>query len=246
MINLFRLPDRKLPAKRRVRLHFRRCCGHVSRMTTKIPAPFAAAAAAAAPAMQFEARMRKIRGSFHLALTHAGTDVIIYAVMSVEGMYDRMLVVALGLVLIEAGIWRMTQSLFPNDRNFRPLRKETDFFITLVRRLNRAAVNAQRGSSSAVHDLSQVHDEMHHSVDRMLRIAGLTDEDLGFRHSPRKNLADDERLTARTGAAASSPDAADTDTETRSDSSPGAVPAEDAAAGAPTAGSNRRQLVSEG
>jgi hypothetical protein len=183
-------------------------------MTTKIPAPFAAAAAAAAPAMQFEARMRKIRGSFHLALTLAGTVVIIYAVMSVEGMYDRMLVVALGLVLIEAGIWRMTQSLFPNDRNFRPLRKETDFFITLVRRLNRAAVNAQRGSSSAVHDLSQVHDEMHHSVDRMLRIAGLTDEDLGFRYSPRKNLADDERLTARAGAVvdpATGPDPADTD-----------------------------------
>jgi hypothetical protein len=149
--------------------------------------------------------MRKIRGSFHLALTIAGTVLIIYAVMAVEGMYDRMLVVALGLVLIEAGIWRMTQSLFPNDRNFRPLRKETDFFITLVRRLNRAAVNAQRGSGSAVHDLAQVHDEMHHSVDRMFRIAGLTDEDLGFRYSPRKNLADDERLAAKTRSAESEP-----------------------------------------
>jgi hypothetical protein len=148
--------------------------------------------------MQKETGMRKIRGSFHLALTVAGTVLIIYAVLGVEGMYDRMLVVALGLVLIEAGIWRMTQSLFPNDRNFRPLRKETDFFITLVRRLNRAAVNAQRGSGTAVNDLAQVHDEMHHSVDRMFRIAGLTDEDLGFRYSPRKNLADDERLAGST------------------------------------------------
>jgi hypothetical protein len=155
----------------------------------------------AAPHMQKGTGMRKIRGSFHLALTIAGTVLIIYAVMGVEGLYDRMLVVALGLVLIEAGIWRMTQSLFPNDRNFRPLRKETDFFITLVRRLNRAAVNAQRGSGSAVHDLAQVHDEMHHSVDRMFRIAGLTDEDLGFRYSPRKNLADDERLAANTRSA---------------------------------------------
>lgn len=163
----------------------------------------------AAPAMQKGTGMRKIRGSFHLALTLAGTVLIIYAVMGVEGMYDRMLVVALGLVLIEAGIWRMTQSLFPNERNFRPLRKETDFFITLVRRLNRAAVNAQRGSGTAVHDLSQVHDEMHHSVDRMLRIAGLTDEDLGFRYSPRKNLADDERLAANTRSADIAPAAAD-------------------------------------
>lgn len=139
--------------------------------------------------------MRRIRGSFHLALTLGGTLLIVYAVMNVEGMYDRMLVVALGLVLIEAGIWRVTQSLFPNDRNYRPLRKETDYFITLVRRLNRAAVNAQRGSGSAIHDLAQVHDEMHHSVDRMLRIAGLTDEDLGFRYAPRKKLPEEEQLT---------------------------------------------------
>ena len=132
--------------------------------------------------------MRRIRGSFHLALTVSGTLLIVYAVMSVEGMYDRMLVVGLGLVLIEAGIWRITQSLFPNERNFRPLRKETDYFIVLVRRLNRAAVNAQRGSTSAMDDLTQVHDEMHHSVDRMLRLAGLTDEDLGFRYSPKKEL----------------------------------------------------------
>ena len=140
--------------------------------------------------------MRRIRGSFHLALTVGGTLLIIYAVMSVEGMYDRMLVVALGLVLIEAGIWRITQSLFPNDRNYRPLRKETDYFITLVRRMNRAAVNAQRGSRSAVDDLEQVHAEMHHSVDRMRRLAGLTDEDLGFRYSPKKALPDEATAAA--------------------------------------------------
>jgi hypothetical protein len=138
--------------------------------------------------------MRRIRGSFHLALTVSGTILIAYAVMYVDGMYDRMLVVALGLVLIEAGVWRITQSLFPNERNFRPLRKETDYFIVLVRRLNRAAVHAQRGSSSAIHDLAQVHDEMHHSVDRMLRIAGLTEEDLGFRYSPSKELPETEPL----------------------------------------------------
>lgn len=140
--------------------------------------------------------MRRIRGSFHLALTVAGTLLIVYAVIAIDGMYDRMLVVALGIVLIEAGIWRVTQSLFPNERNFRPLRKETDYFITLVRRLNRAAVNAQRGSSSAMHDLAQVHDEMHHSVDRMLRLAGLTDEELGFRYAPGKPVPEQETVQA--------------------------------------------------
>jgi uncharacterized protein YjeT (DUF2065 family) len=130
--------------------------------------------------------MRRIRGSFHLALTAAGTLTIVWAVIGVESMYDRMLVVALGLVLIEAGIWRITQSLFPNERQFRPLRRETDFFITLVRQLNRAAVSVQRGSETAPENLARIHADMHHSVDRMLRLAGITDEELGVRYKPGK------------------------------------------------------------
>lgn len=145
--------------------------------------------------------MRRIRGSFHLALTTAGTLLVIYGVISIDALYDRMLVVALGLVLIEAGVWRITQSFFPNERAFRPLRKETDYFITLVRRLNRAAVSAQRGSSGAVQDLTAIHGELHHSVDRMLRLAGLSDEDLGFHYRPRKTqLPADERVVADTVA----------------------------------------------
>jgi hypothetical protein len=130
--------------------------------------------------------MRRIRGSFHLALTVAGTVVVLYAVLHLDELYDRLLVAALGLVLIEAGIWRITQSLFPNERAYQPLRRETDYFITLVRRLNRAALLVQRGSGAAEEDMAQVHEEMHHSVDRMLRLAGQTEEDLGFRYRPRK------------------------------------------------------------
>jgi hypothetical protein len=152
--------------------------------------------------------MRRIRGSFHLALTTAGTALVLWAVLTIEPLYERILFVALGLVLMEAGIWRITQSLFPNERNYRPLRKETDFFIALVRRLNRTAISAQRGSASAGDDLVQIHDEMHHSVDRMLRLAGLTEEDLGFRYRPSKtplpaatDVAHDDRgepaITAR-------------------------------------------------
>jgi hypothetical protein len=130
--------------------------------------------------------MRRIRGSFHFALTVGGMMIVGYAVVTIEPLYERVLYAALGLVLLQAGIWRVTQSLFPNERAFRPLRRETDYFITLVRRLNRAALAAQRGGSSAVNDLNQVHAEMHHSVDRMLRLAALTEEELGFRYKPRK------------------------------------------------------------
>jgi hypothetical protein len=138
--------------------------------------------------------MRRIRGSFHLALTLGGTLLVLYAVLHVDGVYDRVLLVLLGLVLIEAGVWRITQSLFPSGREYRPLRKETDYFVTLVRRLNRASLTAQRGSPAADTELDRVHDEMHHSVDRMLRLAGKTEEDLGFSYGPRRTgLPTDER-----------------------------------------------------
>lgn len=143
--------------------------------------------------------MRRIRGSFHLALTVAGTLLVLYAVLEIQSLYDRMLVVALGLVLIEAGVWRITQSLFPNEREFRPLRKETDYFITLVRRLNRSAVTAQRGSPDALQDIEEISSEMHHSVDRMVRLAGMTDEDLGFRYKPKRTpLPEEEQITVGT------------------------------------------------
>jgi hypothetical protein len=142
--------------------------------------------------------MRRIRASFHLAFTAAGTMIVLYAVAYVEATYDRVLLVALGLVLIEAGVWRITQSLFPNERVFRPLRLETDYFIGLVRRLNRAALAAQRGSATGAADLARVAEEMHHSVDRMLRLAGRTEDDLGFRYNPRKTpLPENERVSSR-------------------------------------------------
>jgi hypothetical protein len=102
--------------------------------------------------------MRRIRGSFHVALTIGGTLLVLYALLHVDELYDRLLVAALGLVLIQAGVWRITQSLFPDERHFRPLRKETDYFITLVRRLNRAALAAQRGSRTGVRDLERAHE----------------------------------------------------------------------------------------
>lgn len=136
--------------------------------------------------MPEERSMRRIRSSFHVVLTLGGTLCVLYAVLYIGELYDRLLVAGLGLVLIEAGIWRITQSLFPNERAFKPLRKETDYFISLVRRLNRATLLARRGSDAAAVDIAQVHEEMHHSVDRMLRLAGQTEEDLGFRYRPRK------------------------------------------------------------
>jgi hypothetical protein len=141
--------------------------------------------------------MRRIRGSFHFALTVGGMMLVGYAVVYTEPLYDRILLAVLGLVLLEAGIWRITQSIFPNERAYRPLRRETDYFIKLVRRLNSTARAAQRGSTTAVHELTEIHNEMYHSVDRMMKLAALTEEDLGFSYKPLKTpLPTDDRVAA--------------------------------------------------
>jgi hypothetical protein len=126
--------------------------------------------------------MRRIRRLTQILLTLIGSAVILYAVLRIESTYSRVLVVAIGLIFVEAGIWELTRSLFPNEREFRPLRKETDYFLTIVRRLNRASIRARANAVGSSEEVDRLHTEMHHSVDRMRRLAGLSDDELGFRY----------------------------------------------------------------
>jgi hypothetical protein len=128
--------------------------------------------------------MRHIRTSFHLLLTIGGMLVILYGILAADCVYIRLLYAGLGIVLMEAGIWRITQSIFPDERAYRPLRRETDYFITLVRRLNRAAVSAGRGSTAAEEEMELLHREMLHSVERMRDLAGQTEAQLGYEYKP--------------------------------------------------------------
>lgn len=106
--------------------------------------------------------------------------VILWAVMATDTVLERVLWAGLGVILMEAGIWRITQSFFPDEREYRPLRKETDYFVTLVRLLNRAAVAAANGSDGAEKEFARVYDEMLHSVQRMRQLAGQTEDQLGY------------------------------------------------------------------
>lgn len=120
--------------------------------------------------------MRSIRRLSQFLLTIVGASIVLYALYAVDALRERMLFAGLGLLIMELGIWQLTAFLFPNEREFKPLRKETDYFLKLVRRLNRAAVAAERGSANAREEMTRVQEEMHHSVDRMLRLAGQTHE----------------------------------------------------------------------
>ena len=122
--------------------------------------------------------MRTIRRFSQVLLTLLGGSLVILAVYRFDGLYERVLVAALGLLIMELGIWQVTNAFFPNQREYKPLRKETDYFLSLVRRLNHAAVASQRGSATALDDLDRVEAEMHHSILRMRRLAGYTAEEL--------------------------------------------------------------------
>ena len=128
--------------------------------------------------------MRTIRRLSQFLLTLIGGSLVILAVYRIEQLYTRVLVAALGLLIMELGIWQVTQKFFPNEREYKPLRQETDYFLQLVRRLNRAALHAQHGSATALDDLERLEGEMHHSIERMRRIAGYTEEELGVPAAP--------------------------------------------------------------
>lgn len=120
--------------------------------------------------------MRSIRRFSQVILTVGGGALVVYAVSQVGPLQERVLYTSLGLLIMELGIWQVTALLFPNEREFRPLRVETDYFLKLVRRLNRAAVAAEGGSANALAEIERVHEDMHHSVERMRRLAGQTQE----------------------------------------------------------------------
>lgn len=124
-------------------------------------------------------RMRGIRRFSQFLVTALGAAIVVYAVYQVEPLRERVLFAVLGLLIMEIGIWQVTSFLFPNERAFRPLRKETDYFLKLVRRMNRAAIAVERGSENALIEMDRVQQEMYHSVDRMRRLAGQTEAQLG-------------------------------------------------------------------
>ena len=124
--------------------------------------------------------MRSIRRFTQIVLTVFGGALVIFAVYRMESVYERVMLTALGLLVMELGIWQVTNAFFPNEREFKPLRQETYYFLKMVRRMNGLALQAEAGSELASEELDRIQQDMHHSVDRMRTLAGRTEEDLGF------------------------------------------------------------------
>lgn len=122
--------------------------------------------------------MRKLRRVLHMIVPAIGMALVIGAVLFGESLPVQLFLVIAGLLLTEAGLWRLADPFLPDERKYLALRAETDHFMTLVRQLNAAAIAMDGGDDRGPRfALDEVRTEMHRSIDRMVNFAGKTGEE---------------------------------------------------------------------
>ena len=115
---------------------------------------------------------RKIRRVLEVALPVLGMGIIFGSVLYDPGSLQlQVLLVLLGILILEAGVWGLANRLLPDERRYIALREEVEHFIVLVPQLNAATVakNAGTEDDARYRDTLQ---QMHASVKRMGEVAG--------------------------------------------------------------------------
>ena len=74
--------------------------------------------------------------------------------------------IVFGFLLNQAGVWRLSHRILPDRRVYMELRRETDVFIDLVRKLNRSRVAGDEVNAQALIEM------MHKQVGRLEESAG--------------------------------------------------------------------------
>lgn len=121
---------------------------------------------------------RFIRKVVDAGLPVIGSLIVFLAILFLLDPMLQVAVAALGVLMIQAGIWKLTQPILPSERRYQALRKEVDYFILLVRRLNAAAIGMKEvddDSTRTAFDAAQ--QRMRESFERMALLAGKTDEE---------------------------------------------------------------------
>lgn len=122
---------------------------------------------------------RKLRRILHLIVPAVGMALVIGAVLFGESLAIQLFLVVAGLLLTEAGLWRLADPILPDERKYVALRNEADHFMTLVRQLNTAAVSLDEGNGQGPRfAIDELQTEMHRSIDRMVTFAGKTTDEV--------------------------------------------------------------------
>ncbi|MFC1660171.1 hypothetical protein ACFL3S_01720 [Gemmatimonadota bacterium] len=125
--------------------------------------------------------MRNLRKTVSAGISVLGAVLVFLAILLPSLSVDlgrQIPVVLLGLLLIEAGVWKLTERILPDHRRFHALRAEVDEFMTLMRTLNSRAVELKiLGSDESHTAFQQSLEALHGSVDRMAEVAGRESEE---------------------------------------------------------------------
>ncbi len=119
--------------------------------------------------------MRRFRKMIDVSTTVVGTAIVFLAVILISdfNLQARIATVLVGVLMIEAGVWKLASPFLRSDRHFSDLREEVNGFIGRVRSLNEAALEARdTGTDEAWLRFRDITDGMHSSVDHMAELAG--------------------------------------------------------------------------
>ncbi|NKB34952.1 MAG: hypothetical protein GKR91_17790 [Pseudomonadales bacterium] len=119
---------------------------------------------------------RQIRRNIDIMLTGLGIALIFTAVLlgSTLTITVQMPMALFGVLLMEAGVWGLSNKFFPSDRRFSRLRVEGNRMLDMVRELNSAAISKDIGQEDAKRFQATL-EEMHNSVVKMAELAGIED-----------------------------------------------------------------------
>lgn len=122
--------------------------------------------------------LQVIRKIVDMSIPLLGMVVIMAAILFLRHIHAQIVVVLVGILLIELGVWQIAQRLLPTRRRFHALRRELDAFMALVRQLNDAALAVKtHGIQHHRQAFDETHDAMKQAVERMVLVAGRTDEE---------------------------------------------------------------------
>ena len=112
-------------------------------------------------------------------LPFVGVLVIMAAILFVHDVSGQIVVAALGILMIEAGVWRLAHQLLPNQRGYHALRAEVNGFYTLAGQLNEVALDVKKRDVPETRQaFEHTYEAMQQSIARMAAVAGKTDAEL--------------------------------------------------------------------
>ena len=114
--------------------------------------------------------MRLLRKILDIGLPLTGVVVILSTVLFIQEIRLQIAIVLIGIIFIEAGVWKLAHQLLPNDRQYNHLRNEIDNFVSLCRQLNSTAIALKSNDSSQNQEsFDLLRNELQVSLDRICR-----------------------------------------------------------------------------